>query len=80
MYGNIPVVTDIPSIKEVLDGYGIGLWNRVKHVQDLTRSMVEVEKNISSLKEQGKKARQIVEENYTWQSTCDKYLKLADMF
>lgn len=80
VYGNIPVVTDIPSIKEVLDGYGIGLWNRVKHVQDLTQSMVEVEKNISTLKEQGKKARQIVEENYTWQSTCDKYLKLADMF
>lgn len=80
VYGNIPVVTDIPSIKEVLDGYGIGLWNRVKHVQDLTQSMVEVEKNTSTLKEQGKKAKQIVEENYTWQSTCDKYLKLADMF
>lgn len=80
VYGNIPIVTDIPSIKEVLEGYGVGLWNRVKHVQDLTQSMVEVEKNISTLKEQGKKARQIVEENYTWQSTCDKYLKLTDMF
>ena len=80
VYGNIPVVTDIPSIKEVLDGYGIGLWNRVKHVQDLIQSMVEVEKNTSTLREQGKKARQIVEENYTWQSTCDKYLKMADNF
>lgn len=78
VYYNIPIVSDIPSIKEVLDGYGIGLWNRVKNVEDLSQSMEYVETHYDTAKEQGLIARRIVEDNYTWQKTCDKYIKLVN--
>lgn len=74
VYCNIPIVSDIPSIKEVLGTSGIGIWNRVKNVYDLAKSMEQVESGDNAIKEQGIIARQIVEDNYTWQKTCDKYL------
>lgn len=75
-YGNIPVVTDIPAIKEVLEPFNIGLWNRVKDVNDLVKSMITVEKTYNSLKCQSDYIKRIVEENYTWERTCDKYLNM----
>ena len=75
VYCNVPIVSDIPSIKEVLGGSGIGIWNRVKNVEDLAKSMEQVESGDNGIKEQGIIARQIVEDNYTWQKTCDKYLQ-----
>ena len=77
VYGNVPVVTDIPSIREVLDSYGIGLWNRVKNVEDLSKSMQRLESEYESIKEQRILVRKIVEENYTWQKTCDRYLEIV---
>ena len=77
VYENIPVVTDIPSIREVLETSGIGLWNRVGNVEDLTKSMIQVEENYDAMKEQGVVAKRIVEKEYTWQKTCDIYLTLA---
>lgn len=75
VYSNVPIVSDIPSINEVLGGSGIGIWNRVKNVDDLAKSMEQVESGDNGIKEQGIIARQIVEDNYTWQKTCDKYLQ-----
>lgn len=77
VYCNLPIVSDIPSIKEVLDGSGIGVWNRVRNVDDLSKSMEQVESGAIAIKEQGIIARQIVEDNYTWQKTCDKYLQFV---
>ena len=74
---NVPIVTDIPAIKEVLEASGIGLWNRVKNVEDLSKSMELVESDYESVKKQGNVARTIVEENFTWQKTCDKYLEMV---
>lgn len=77
VYCNVPIVSDIPSINEVLGGSGIGIWNRVKNVDDLAKSMEQVESGDNAIKEQGIIARQIVEDNYTWQKTCDKYLQFV---
>ena len=76
-YGKIPIVTDIPSIKEVLGPYKIGLWNRVGNSDDLKNSMIRAEVEYDSVKSQGEVAKQIVVENYTWQKTCDKYLEMV---
>lgn len=79
-YGKIPVVSRIPSIKEVLEKYKIGLWSDVKDVDHVVANMIAVEKNYSTLKVQGATARQIVEENYTWSQICDRYLELVKEF
>lgn len=80
VYCNVPIVTDIPAIREVLDDSEIALWNRVRNVDDLSKSMKLVENEYELIKKQGHAARKIVEENYTWQKTCDKYLELVKTF
>ena len=79
-YGKIPVVTRIPSIMEVLEKYKIGLWSEVKNVGQLAANMQTVENDYENLKEQGEKARKIVEKNYTWPQICDQYLNLVKEF
>lgn len=77
-YGKIPIVTRIPSIKEVLNEYNIGLWNDVQSIEELSNSMVKIEQNYEALKKDGEIAKQIVEDHYTWSQTCDKYLDLVN--
>lgn len=79
-YGKIPVVTRIPSIMEVLEKYKIGLWSEVENVGQLAANMQTVENDYENLKEQGEKARKIVEKNYTWPQICDQYLNLVKEF
>lgn len=79
-YGKIPVVTRIPSIQEVLEKYEIGLWSTVKNVEEVIANMIAIEKDFNTLKVQGKTARQIVEDNYTWPQICDRYIELVKDF
>lgn len=79
-YGKIPVVTRIPSIQEVLEKYEIGLWSTVKNVEEVIANMIAIEKDFNTLKVQGKTARQIVEDNYTWPQICDRYIELVKEF
>lgn len=79
-YGKIPVVTRIPSIQEVLEKYKIGLWSTVNNVEEVIANMIAIEKDFNTLKVQGKTARQIVEDNYTWPQICDRYLELVKEF
>lgn len=77
-YGKIPIVTRIPSIKEVLKDYNIGVWNDVQNVEQLSESMKNVENNFEVMQEQGCVAKKIIESNYTWPQICDKYLELVN--
>lgn len=77
-YAKIPIVTRIPSIKEVLEDYNIGVWNDVKNIEQLSESMRNVESNFEVMQEQGNVAKRIVELNYTWPQICDKYLELVN--
>ena len=77
---SIPVVTRIPSIQEVLEKYEIGLWSTVKNVEEVIANMIAIEKDFNTLKVQGKTARQIVEDNYTWPQICDRYIELVKEF
>ena len=52
----------------------------MRNVDDLSKSMKLVENEYELIKEQGHAARKIVEENYTWQKTCDKYLEMVKTF
>ena len=79
-YGKIPVVTRIPSIQEVLEKYEIGLWSTVKNVEEVIANMIAIEKDFNTLKVQGKTARQIVEDNYSWPQLCDRYIELVKEF
>ena len=79
-YGNIPVVTRIPSIKEVLEKHNIGLWSDVKNTEQLAANMKTIEDEFDNYSVQGKKAREIVEQNYTWPQICDQYLEMVKHF
>lgn len=79
-YGKIPIVTQIPSIKEVLEKYNIGLWSNVKNVDEVVVNMMAVESTFDILKTQGETARRIIENNYTWPHICDQYLELVKEF
>ena len=79
-YGNVPIVTRIPSIIEVLGGYNIGLWSDVMNVEQLMYNMQVIESDFEKYIFQGKMAREIVEKNYTWPQICEQYLKLVQNF
>lgn len=79
-YGNIPIVTRIPSIKEVLEKYNIGLWSDVKNVEQLADNMKILEEEYEKYSVQENKAKEIVEKNYTWPQICDKYLEIVKNF
>ena len=79
-YGNIPVVTRIPSIQEVLEKYNIGLWSVVKNVGQLACNMKTIEDEYEKYSGQEKIAQEIVEQNYTWPHICDKFLNMVKKF
>ena len=79
-YGNIPIVTRIPSIKEVLEKYNIGLWSDVKNVEQLADNMKILEEEYEKYSVQENKAKEIVEKNYTLPQICDKYLEIVKNF
>lgn len=76
-YGKIPIVTQIPAIKEVLSKYHVGLWSRVHDVDDLIKNMLTIETDYDSLKWQEETAKDIIRQNYTWPHICDLYLKFC---
>ena len=79
-YGNIPIVTRIPSIKEVLEEHNIGLWSDVKNIEQLSDNMKTIENEYEKYSVQGYKAKKIVEHNYTWPQICDRYLNMVKDF
>lgn len=79
-YGKIPVVSRIPSIKEVLEKHCIGLWSDVKHVEQLASNMEAIEDAYDQYSAQGEKAREVVEQNYTWPQICEQYLEMVKSF
>ena len=76
-YGNIPIVTRIPAIQEVLEKHHVGLWSDVKNVEQVSQNMKTVEMNYEKLKSHCNSALDIVKENYTWSQIADKYIKLG---
>ena len=49
-------------------------------MEEVIANMIAIEKDFNTLKVQGKTARQIVEDNYTWPQICDRYLELVKEF
>lgn len=79
-YGNIPVVSRIPSIKEVLEKHNIGFWSDVNNVEQLTDNMLTIVKDYDKYSEQGIVARDVVENNYTWPQICEQYIEIVNRF
>lgn len=80
-YGKVPIVTRIPAIKEVLEKSDIGLWSDVKNVEQVSANMMSVETSkVEDIKEQEKKIRKVIIDNYTWPQICDQYLELVKTF
>ena len=76
-YGKILIVSQIPSIQEVIGESGIGLWSDAQDVDGIVSNMLMVETGSSNLIAQRAVAREIVEKNYTWPHVCDRYLELC---
>lgn len=79
-YGKIPVVTRIPSIREVLEEHHIGVWSDVKQVGQLADNMKAIEEHWGDYAAQGEKAREVVEKNFTWPRICEQYLEIIKNF
>ena len=52
----------------------------MKNTEQLAANMKTIEDEFDNYSVQGKKAREIVEQNYTWPQICDQYLEMVKHF
>ena len=77
-YAKVPLVTRIPSIKEVLFDSDVALWSDVQNVDELSMNMDLVQSKYDQLGELGMKSYEIVKNKYTWDKIYDTYISYCN--
>ena len=75
----IVISTPLSGVKEVIGNKIIYASN----VEEMTQRIVEIYHDKDILRELGKKGREFVEQNYSWDKLCDKFentlIKVSEM-
>jgi glycosyltransferase involved in cell wall biosynthesis len=71
----VAIVTDIPANREVVGQCSCGVYIRSADPHEIARGISYALENQAKLEEWGKCGREIVEENYTWESVATKLEK-----